>query len=195
LSSEVREHLVELIDFGEIGRWSRFEAFRTAGPRPWPRAAAASMLALESIARFESTEMYPAWSPDDRWLAHASNATGGYEIYVQPCPRLGTAIPVSTNGGVAPAWNPQGNELFYVEGRRGLYVMDDQRMMSVDMTNPAAAARPVVLFSFSPRGLPFAFGSHLCLFSRAEWPGVLHAADAASPTHTRHADSPGLQLV
>jgi hypothetical protein len=141
LSSEVREHLVELIDFGEIGRSSRFEAFRTAGPRPWPGAAAASMLALESIARFESTEVYPAWSPDDRWLAHASNATGRYEIYVQPYPGLGTAIPVSTNGGVAPAWNPQGNELFYVEGRRGLYVMDDQRMMSVDMTNPAAAAK------------------------------------------------------
>jgi Tol biopolymer transport system component len=31
-------------------------------------------------------EQHPAFSPDGRWLAYASNETGRYEVYVRPFP-------------------------------------------------------------------------------------------------------------
>ena len=41
----------------------------------------------------DNREAYPAWSPDDRWLAYSSDATGRYEIYVQPYPGPGLPFP------------------------------------------------------------------------------------------------------
>src|SRR5262249_55399956 len=108
------------------------------------------------LTHTRSAELFPVWSPDDRWLAYTSNATGRQEVYVQPYPGPGAAIPVSINGGAAPTWNPKGRELFYVEGRLGPLVNADQRMMSVDMANPAQPGKPVLLFSFSPTSLPLA---------------------------------------
>ena len=31
-------------------------------------------------------EIYPALSPDGRWIAYASNETGRYEVYIRPFP-------------------------------------------------------------------------------------------------------------
>ena len=59
------------------------------------------------------TERFPAFSPDGRWLAYRSNSTGRSEVWVQPYPGPGVAIPISTEGGTAPAWSQNGRELFY----------------------------------------------------------------------------------
>jgi Tol biopolymer transport system component len=60
-------------------------------------------------------ETYPALSPDGRWLAYASNESGRIEVYVVSYPKPGRPQLISTAGGLAPAWNPKGGELFYVE--------------------------------------------------------------------------------
>ena len=41
------------------------------------------------------------------------NETNRFEIYVRSYPDLGGKRKVSTDGGVAPLWNPDGGELFY----------------------------------------------------------------------------------
>lgn len=56
-------------------------------------------------------------SPDGRWLAYQSNESGRDEIYVRPFPDVDAGrVLVSTAGGTRPAWAPNGNELFYVDG-------------------------------------------------------------------------------
>jgi serine/threonine-protein kinase len=64
-----------------------------------------------------SDEAYPAVSPDGRWIAYQSNQSGRWEVYVQPFPALGSRWQVSTQGGMAPQWDPAGRELFYRNGR------------------------------------------------------------------------------
>src|SRR5436190_5793209 len=60
------------------------------------------------------TEMSPAFSPNGRWLAYASNETGANEIYVVPFPDAGTAKwAISAGGGTEPLWSHSGRELFY----------------------------------------------------------------------------------
>ena len=101
---------------------------------------------LIQIPPFRS--MHPALSADGRWLAYASNDTGGYEVYVQPYPGSGGRQQISTQGGRAPAWSPNGRELFYIappEGADG-----QRRMMAVDITTEPTleAGRPSALFDW-----------------------------------------------
>jgi len=58
-------------------------------------------------------EREPAFSPDGRWLAYASNDSGSQEVYVRPFPGPGGRWQISTGGGVVPKWSRNGKELFY----------------------------------------------------------------------------------
>jgi hypothetical protein len=59
----------------------------------------------------------PAISPDGRWLAYSSAASGRFEIYVMPfSPQrkaTGRKWLVSNGGGHSPVWSRNGRELFY----------------------------------------------------------------------------------
>ena len=63
-------------------------------------------------------ELFPALSPDGRWLAYASNESGTPEVYVRPFPETASAKwQVSTAGGTEPAWSSTGRELFYINAK------------------------------------------------------------------------------
>jgi Tol biopolymer transport system component/DNA-binding winged helix-turn-helix (wHTH) protein len=68
----------------------------------------------------------PAISPDGRWVAYTSSASGRFEIYVMPfSPQSG--LPgrkwlVSNEGGHGPIWSRSGRELFYVGPHRRVQV-------------------------------------------------------------------------
>jgi serine/threonine-protein kinase len=53
-------------------------------------------------------------SPDGRWLAYQSDASGRYEIYVRPYPNVSSGQwEVSTAGGTRPLWARSGKELYF----------------------------------------------------------------------------------
>jgi serine/threonine-protein kinase len=86
------------------------------------------------------TEMFPAFSPDGRWIAYQSDESGRAEIYVQSFPGPGGKWQVSTEGGLRPKWSADGSELFFRSGNR---------MMAASISpGPAfAAGTPRVLFT------------------------------------------------
>jgi serine/threonine-protein kinase len=62
-------------------------------------------------------EIAPRLSPDDRWLAYASDESGRMEVYVRPFPNIdGGKWLISRAGGSWPVWSPTGRELYYVDG-------------------------------------------------------------------------------
>jgi dipeptidyl aminopeptidase/acylaminoacyl peptidase len=61
-------------------------------------------------------EQHPMFSPDGRWIAYTSNASGRNEVYVRPFPDSGGAWRVSTAGGAFPRWSAVANELLFVDG-------------------------------------------------------------------------------
>jgi Tol biopolymer transport system component len=104
--------------------------------------------AVEPLARTPEIELWPEFSPDGRWLACGSNASGRNEVYVQPYPRPGPRQQVSLEGGESPAWSPTGRELFFLslpdsEGMR--------QMMAVDVRpgRTLSLGKPQRLFAFS----------------------------------------------
>ena len=57
-------------------------------------------------------------SPDGRFLAYCSDQSGAYEVYVRAFPSGTRSRQVSRNGGCAPRWSRDSQELFYVEQDR-----------------------------------------------------------------------------
>jgi len=55
-----------------------------------------------------------AFSPDGKWLAYASNESGGRELYVVPFPDARIKIQISKNGADQPHWSRDGRQLFYL---------------------------------------------------------------------------------
>ncbi len=63
-----------------------------------------------------SSEITAAFSPDEKWVAYASNESGRREVYIRSFPDGGGKQQVSINGGSRPRWSREGGEIFYVEG-------------------------------------------------------------------------------
>jgi Tol biopolymer transport system component len=101
--------------------------------------------------RFTSS---PAWSPDGRRLAFASNMDGPYRIYVMD-PRSGRSRPLIE--GTSPAWSPDGRRLAFERGagtKADLWVIGvDGRGLRRLTRNPGVELGP----SWSPDGSKIAF--------------------------------------
>jgi Tol biopolymer transport system component len=99
----------------------------------YTRGTAASGLDVWALPLSGAREPLPAaqdpaaedsgvFSPDGRWLAYQSNATGRSEIHVRPAPSPGAAsgqpdaapVQVSRDGGTQPLWRADGEELFFL---------------------------------------------------------------------------------
>ena len=79
-----------------------------------------------------SPEVYPAFSPDGRWLAYESNESGNFEVYVRPFPGPGGRSQISTGGGLFPLWSR----------RDLLFQTPDLRVMAVSYTAKGDAFAP-----------------------------------------------------
>jgi serine/threonine-protein kinase len=84
-------------------------------------------------------ERAPAFSPDGKWLAYASNESGQDEVYVQPFPGPGPKWLLSTDGGTDPVWSRDGREVFY-RHENGLMAVG----VTTSDTLSASRPRPVV---------------------------------------------------
>jgi serine/threonine-protein kinase len=98
----------------------------------WVASIADKQVSLRPVVKEPFEEIFPELSPDGRWLAYSSDASGRFEVYVQPYPGPRARQVVSTAGGREAVWAKDGKRLFYREPPRqndGAF-----RMMQVDIT-------------------------------------------------------------
>lgn len=81
------------------------------------------------LATSEFIEDMGRVSPDGKWLAYVTNASGVNEVVVQPYPGPGARVQVSNHGGEEPVWSPTESKLYY---------RDEQNLVAVSFrTTPA----------------------------------------------------------
>jgi len=68
--------------------------------------------ATHPLMNSRANETQPAVSPDGRWLAWMTDASGRPEVMVRRYPD-GPDVPVSREGGVEPAWSGDGREIYF----------------------------------------------------------------------------------
>jgi serine/threonine protein kinase len=61
-------------------------------------------------------------SPDDRWLAYVTDASGRDEVWVASFPSGQVRRQVSSDGGTSPQWTDHGRELAYLSQRKWLTI-------------------------------------------------------------------------
>jgi serine/threonine protein kinase len=114
---------------------------------PQTRRAVVNTPAEERLAQFD---------PSGRWIAYETNASGQFEIVVQPFPDPGGKWQVSTNGGTQPRWSADGRELYFVGPDGDLMAVQILTAGGKDPTFDYRA--PVRLFSTGlVAGAPFIF--------------------------------------
>jgi len=88
----------------------------------------------------ESNEGGARISPDGKWMAYVDDSLGQPEIFLRSFPEPGEAWRISTQGGEAVAWAPDGRRILYVH---------DQDLFSVNIGSEAEPAPrdPVKLFT------------------------------------------------
>jgi Tol biopolymer transport system component len=79
-------------------------------------------------------EVDPAFSPDGKFIAYASNESGREEVFVRAFPGPGGKWKVSSEGGKFPAWARHTRELFYLGG--------EDRIMAVSYTAESNSFSP-----------------------------------------------------
>ncbi len=125
-------------DVSRDGKWMLFVDHRQAG------AADIYALSLDPPGKprpFATTpfnEQSPRFSPDGRWVAYESNASGRPEIYVRAFEGSTLATRISKDGGTRPRWRGDGKELFFL-GPSG-------RLMSVSMDGGVSTGSARMLF-------------------------------------------------
>ena len=124
----------KLTDSGEPGGWAP-DGRELLGVREndiWVLATTGGGPGARPLVESPSYDFWPAVSPDGRWLAYASNASGRFEVHARPYAEGGRFEVISTDGGVSPVWPRSGRELFFL----GLPDKDGMRaMMAVPVRN------------------------------------------------------------
>ncbi len=89
-------------------------------------------------------------SPNEKWLAYASDESGRLEVYVTAFPGAGGKWQVSNGGGGSPSWSADGKQIYYTIG---------DKLMSVPVTNlenfefGAPVQQPLHVSEFAALGL------------------------------------------
>jgi len=77
-------------------------------------------------------------SPDQRYIAYASDETGNFEVFVQPIPTTGMKFQITHGGGEHPVWSPDGSLIYFNRGDRLL-------SLAVKTDPTVVAANPIQL--------------------------------------------------
>jgi tricorn protease len=83
-----------------------------------------------------------SWSPDGKWIAYVSDATGETELYIRPQDGRGEAIQVTRGADTeyfAPEWSPDSKKLLWGDRAQRLrYVEIDSKAVTLVAANPSA---------------------------------------------------------
>jgi serine/threonine protein kinase len=69
-------------------------------------------------------------SPDGRWMAYTSDASGRNEVYVESIVQGGASHLVSVNGGGYPRWRADGKELYFITSSNNALMAVDVKIGS-----------------------------------------------------------------
>lgn len=95
----------------------------------------------------EAAERDPAWSPDGRWIAYLSDATGEYELYLTQSDGQGETKQLTKDGKVfryTPIWSPDSKQIAFSDktGAAWLIPVEGGEPKLID-TDPRASRMPL----------------------------------------------------
>jgi Tol biopolymer transport system component len=100
----------------------------------------------------QSDEFHGTFSPNTRWVAHGSDESGLFQIFVHSFPKPSAKWQVSTAGGVEPRWRGDGKELYFISPDRTLMsvaVAESADGRSLEIGKPTPLFQTSIAFGFT----------------------------------------------
>lgn len=96
-------------------------------------------------------ERAATWSPDGKWIAYLSDATGEFELYIRPQDGKGTATQLTSNNDTypfSPDWSADSKKLLWADRKQRLRFVDiDSKAVTTVAENPDA---PITSYGWAP---------------------------------------------
>jgi tricorn protease len=96
-------------------------------------------------------ERAASWSPDGKWIAYLSDATGEFEIYLRPQDGKGPAVQLTFNDDTypfAPEWSPNSKKILWADRKQRLRFVDvESKVVTTVAENPDA---PIQQYAWAP---------------------------------------------
>ncbi len=116
--------------------------------------------APRNLTRTSGTaERMPAWSPDGRWLAYFSDATGEYELYIMQSDGAGETKQLTKDGKsyrYTPNWSPNSKWLTFTDKTGGLYLHSLETQETKPVDRDPTSAQVDVTWSHDSRWIAYA---------------------------------------
>jgi len=100
-------------DWSRDGRWILYDDLQQQTRYDIYMLAADGSHPPRPLVQDQGDDRHGQFSPNGRFLAYSSNASGRWEVFVQPLSGEGK-WQISMAGGDQPRWNPSGREIFYI---------------------------------------------------------------------------------
>jgi len=107
-------------DVSSTGKRATFEARGDIWTLPAEKGFPRNLTHTVGIA-----ERNPAWSPDKKWIAYFSDATGEYELYITQSDGKGETRQLTTDGKVFrynPTWSPDSKYILFTDYSGAVYL-------------------------------------------------------------------------
>ncbi len=142
-------------DISATGKRAVVEARGDVWTLPAEKGMSRNLTRTDGVA-----ERMPAWSPDGRWIAYLSDATGEYELYITQSDGRGETKQLTTDGGPYK-YNPQfspDSKLIYFSDKTGamwLVTIETGEKKQIDFNAGAANGPTGANFSHDTRWLTY----------------------------------------
>ena len=107
---------------------------------------------IENLTKSQGVrEIYPAWSPDDKWVAYSSDVSGEYELYLKQTKDNAKPVQLTENSSAwkyQPVWSPNSKYLVYSDRTLNLKVLNVDTKEEEVITN--ANTSEIRHYRFSP---------------------------------------------